>query len=209
MSDGGERLRVGVSACLLGQNVRYDGKHKRDAFVADRLAAFVELVPVCPEVELGLGVPREPIRLELRGAPGAAREVRLVGVQSGRDLTVEMRRWAERRVAALAKLDLDGFVLKKDSPSCGMDGVKVWSVRGGASRPARASGSGMGVFAEVLQEKLPLLPVEEEGRLQEDALREAFVERIFAYRRVKDQFRGRSTVSALQHMAKLMLRNPP
>jgi uncharacterized protein YbbK (DUF523 family) len=190
VSGGRERLRVGVSSCLLGQNVRYDGRNKRDAFVADRLAALVELVPVCPEVELGLGVPRETIRLERRGAPGQ-QEVRLVETRSGRDLTAQMRRWAERRVAALAKLDLDGFVLKKDSPSCGIDRVKVWSGRGRASGASRASNSGTGVFAAVLQEKLPLLPVEDEDRLQDDVLRERFMERITAYRRVKGLFRGR------------------
>jgi len=188
VSGGGERLRVGVSSCLLGQNVRYDGGHKRDAFVAGRLAAFVELVPVCPEVELGLGVPREPIRLERRRAAGATGEVRLVALESGRDLTVEMRRWAQRRVDELAKLDLDGFVLKKDSPSCGKERVKVWSARGEAST---YSSSGTGVFAEVLQEKLPLLPVEQEDRLQEEEMQERFVERILGYRRMKERVRGR------------------
>jgi uncharacterized protein YbbK (DUF523 family)/uncharacterized protein YbgA (DUF1722 family) len=187
-----EKLRLGVSSCLLGQKVRYDGQHKRDAFLADRLAAYVELVPVCPEVELGLGVPRETIRLERRGGTGDPdRDVRLVAPRSGRDLTDDMRRWSERRVAAIAKLDLDGYVLKKDSPSCGMERVKVWGGRGQATK------DGKGIFAAVLLEKLPLLPVEEEGRLHDDALREGFVERIFGYRRVKELFRGRWTVGDL------------
>jgi uncharacterized protein YbbK (DUF523 family)/uncharacterized protein YbgA (DUF1722 family) len=179
-------LRVGVSSCLLGEQVRYDGQHKRDAFLADRLARFVELVPVCPEVELGLGVPRETIRLERR--EGA---VRLVAPRSGRDLTEAMRRYAERRVAALARADLDGYVLKKDSPSCGMERVKVWNERGQAPKEGR------GAFAEILLRRLPLLPVEEEGRLHDDALRENFVERVFAYRRVKDLFAGRWTLREL------------
>jgi uncharacterized protein YbbK (DUF523 family) len=180
------RLRVGVSACLVGERVRYDGQHKRDAFVAGRLARHAELVPVCPEVELGLGVPRETIRLERRDDG-----VHLVAPRSGLDHTERMRRLARRRVAGLARLDLDGFVLKKDSPSCGMERVKVWDASGRARREGR------GAFAAALLDALPLLPVEEEERLHDDALRESFVERVLAYRRVKDLFRGRWTVGAL------------
>jgi uncharacterized protein YbgA (DUF1722 family)/uncharacterized protein YbbK (DUF523 family) len=179
-------LRVGVSSCLLGEQVRFDGQHKRDDFLADRLARFVEFVPVCPEVELGLGVPRETIRLEGRG--GATR---LVAPRSGRDLTAAMREYAERRVAALAREDLDGYVLKKDSPSCGMERVKRWNEKGMAPK------DGVGAFAAVLLERLPLLPVEEEGRLRDDRLRENFVERLFAHRRSKDLFAGRWTLGQL------------
>src|SRR5213593_4287122 len=117
---GHRNVRLGVSACLLGQAVRYDGGHKRDSFLVDTLGRFVEWVPVCPEVELGLGVPREPIRLE--GDPAAPR---LVAANSGRDLTRAMTRLARARAAELARLDLVGYVLKKDSPSCGMEGVRV------------------------------------------------------------------------------------
>jgi uncharacterized protein YbgA (DUF1722 family)/uncharacterized protein YbbK (DUF523 family) len=169
------KLRLGVSACLLGSKVRYDGQHKRDPFLVDVLGAFVEWVPVCPEQELGLGVPREPIRLV--GDPAAPR---LVGERSGRDHTDPMRRLAEVRVRELAKLDLDGYVTKKDSPSCGMERVRVHTGRGGPPRRA-----GVGAFATVLLARLPLLPVEEEGRLVDPALREGFVERIFAYARWK------------------------
>ena len=101
-------MRIGVSSCLLGEEVRFDGQHKRDTFLADQLARFVTFVPLCPEVEIGLGVPRETIRLERRGA-----EVRLVAPRSGRDLTEQMRSWAERRVRTIAKEDLDGYVLKR------------------------------------------------------------------------------------------------
>lgn len=170
-----EKLRLGVSACLLGRKVRYDGQHKRDPFLVDVLGEFVEWVPVCPEQELGLGVPREPIRLV--GDPAAPR---LVGERSGRDHTGPMRRLAEARVAELARLDLDGYVTKKDSPSCGMARVRVHSGRGGPPRR-----DGVGAFAAVLLARLPLLPVEEEGRLQDAALRESFVERVFAYARWK------------------------
>jgi uncharacterized protein YbgA (DUF1722 family)/uncharacterized protein YbbK (DUF523 family) len=163
-------LRLGISACLLGEAVRWDGGHRRDPFLTETLGRWVEWVPVCPEVELGLGVPRETIRLE-----GSSAAPRLVAVDSRRDLTADMRALAERRVAALARLDLSGYVLKKDSPSCGMERVRVHR---GAGPPAR---TGVGAFARVLMEKLSPLPVEEEGRLQDPELRESFIERVFAY----------------------------
>ncbi len=179
-----EGIRIGVSSCLLGQRVRYDGGHKRDDFVG-LLARFVTLVPVCPEVELGLGVPREPIRLERRGGL-----VRLVAPESGKDHSEAMRRYAESRVAELERLGLSGYILKKDSPSCGMERVRVW----GRRRPGR---TGRGAFAAVLLERLPLLPVQEEGRLHSLPLRECFVERVFAYRRVRSLLDGRGGVAAL------------
>ena len=169
VDDGSPRLRVGVSACLLGETVRYDGGHKRDAFLTEVLGRFVEWVPVCPEVELGLGIPREAIRLE--GDPSSPR---LVAPKSGADHTVAMRRLAGRRAAALGRLGLVGYVLKKDSPSCGMERVRVHSERGAPRR------NGVGLFARALMDALPLLPVEEEGRLNDPPLRENFVERLFA-----------------------------
>jgi uncharacterized protein YbgA (DUF1722 family)/uncharacterized protein YbbK (DUF523 family) len=179
-------LRIGVSSCLLGEEVRFDGQHKRDAFLTEQLSRFVTFVPICPEVEIGLGVPRETIRLERH-----AEDVRLVATRSKRDLTDAMRSFAERRVRAIAKEDLDGYVLKKDSPSCGMERVKVWNEAGQAPKEGR------GAFAAVLLDALPLLPVEEEGRLRDDPIRENFVERVFAYRRVKELFRGRWTLGQL------------
>jgi uncharacterized protein YbgA (DUF1722 family)/uncharacterized protein YbbK (DUF523 family) len=178
--------RIGVSACLLGRNVRWDGGHKRDAFLTDTLGPLVEWVPVCPEVELGLGTPRETIRLE-RHADG----VRLVMNATREDLTVRMRRYAEGRVRELEKLDLSGYVLKKDSPSCGVFRVRVHPEKGPATRDGR------GAFAAVLTERLPLLPVEEEGRLHDPHLRENFIERVFAWRRLQDFFGGRWTVGGL------------
>src|SRR5213594_299566 len=121
-------LRLGISACLLGHEVRYDGGHKRDPFLAATLARFVEWVPVCPEVELGLGVPREPIRLT-----GQAGAPRLVGESSGRDFTRAMLAFAGARVAGLEIRRLSGFVLKKGSPSCGMERVPVHPADGPAS----------------------------------------------------------------------------
>lgn len=180
-------VRVGISSCLLGREVRYDGGHKRDPFLVETFGRFVEWVPVCPEVELGLGIPREPIRLERKGE-----EIRLVAPKSGADHTQAMRRFAERRVAALRELDLCGFVLKQSSPSCGMERVKVHAAAGG---PARRDGRG--AFAAVLMRELPLLPVEEEGRLCDPRLREGFVTRALAHRRLQASITGRFTTGAL------------
>jgi uncharacterized protein YbgA (DUF1722 family)/uncharacterized protein YbbK (DUF523 family) len=179
-------VRIGVSSCLLGENVRYDGGHKRDAFLVGTLGRFVEWVPVCPEVELGLGTPRDTIRLERR-----AGGVRLVEPRAGRDLTDAMRSHAARRISQIARLGLSGYVLKKGSPSCGMERVKVWSEGG---MPAR---DGRGVFADELMERLPDLPVEEEGRLSDPRLRENFIQRVFARHRLQGLFSGRWTVGRL------------
>ena len=164
-------IRVGVSACLLGESVRWDGGHKRDAWLVDLLGPHVEWVAVCPEVELGLGVPREPIRLE-----GDPARPRLVAHGSGRDLTQAMTRFARRRIAELDRLGLDGYVLKSRSPSCGMERVPV---HGRRTAPRR----GTGAFARALLAHFPLLPVEEEERLHDPRRREAFVARLLAYAR--------------------------
>ena len=168
-------VRLGVSACLLGEHVRFDGGHKRDPFLTESLGRFVEWVPVCPEEEAGFGTPREAMRL-VRAADS---EVRLRTVRSQRDLTSELRAHSVARACALAAADLDGFVLKKDSPSCGLTRVKVYDPNGVATR------SGRGLFADALCTRLPLLPVEEEGRLHDPAIREHFIERVFAYRRLR------------------------
>lgn len=162
-------IRLGISACLLGQGVRYDGGHKRDAFLTDVLGPFVEWVPVCPEVELGLGTPRPPIRLT--GRPDAPR---LVVEETGEDLTTRMQRYARRRVRELVALDLDGYVLKSSSPSCGAFRVHVHNADG------TSSATGRGLFAAALMHHLPGLPVEEEGRLGDPEIRESFIERVFA-----------------------------
>ncbi|MBM3750228.1 MAG: DUF523 and DUF1722 domain-containing protein [Acidimicrobiia bacterium] len=177
-----EAIRVGVSSCLLGQQVRYDGGHKRSDFVADILGARVTFVPVCPEVELGLGTPRPTLRLIRRGD-----DVRMV-MADGRDFTDSMRTYARRRVERLKDDDLAGYVLKKDSPSCGLTRVKVYEETGIPTK------SGRGVYAEALLERWPHLPVEEEGRLQDEALRENFLERVSAYHRLQELFQGRWTV---------------
>ncbi|MGQ9682619.1 MAG: YbgA family protein [Anaerolineae bacterium] len=166
----GLALRLGISACLLGQNVRYDGGHQRDRFLEQALGPYVEWVPVCPEVELGLGTPREALRLV-----GEAATPRLVQPKAGRDLTDAMSDWAQRRAEELAGMGLHGFVFKKDSPSCGLERVRVYGDKGPAARRGR------GLFARELVARLPCLPVEEDGRLQDPRLRENLIERLFTY----------------------------
>lgn len=168
----GDRLRVGISECLLGRPVRHDGGHKHDRFLTDTLGLWVDWVPVCPEVEIGLGTPRPAMRLVAAGTGS-----RLVVRKTGEDLTERMTSWAATRLEDLP--GLDGFVLKKDSPSCGMERVRVYPGQGDGS-PTR---EGRGIFASALLDHHPLLPVEEEGRLHDPVLRENFVERLFAYRR--------------------------
>ena len=176
------RIRIGISACLLGDEVRFDGGHKRDAFLSDVLGPHVEWVKVCPEVEVGMGTPRETLRLIRTGD-----ELRMQTTRTGIDYTDRMNRWSKKRVEELARAGLSGYVLKKDSPSCGMERVKVY---GGGAVPAR---NGRGLFASALLERLPLLPVEEEGRLTDPQLRENFIERVFAFRRLTDLFIGKWT----------------
>ena len=181
-----EPVRVGVSSCLLGSEVRWDGGHKRERFLTDVLAPFVEWVPVCPEVELEMGVPREPVHLERAGG-----ELRMLGNRSGTDWTAPMRAFSEKRARELAALELCGYVLKKDSPSCGMERVKV------KAHAAPGKRDGRGLFAEALMRHMPALPVEEEGRLNDAQLRENWIERVFAYRRLRSLFASRWTIGAL------------
>ncbi|MFN8178795.1 MAG: DUF523 and DUF1722 domain-containing protein [bacterium] len=177
MAAGGPEIRVGISACLLGEEVRFDGGHKRDTFITGTLARHFHFVPVCPEVDVGLGTPRESLRLVRR--PG---DVRLVAPKSGADHTEAMLRYAAAKVEELRRLDLSGYLLKRASPTCGMERVRVYDENG---VPAK---DGVGLFARVLIERMPLLPVEEEGRLSDPRLRENFIERVFAYHRVVEFF---------------------
>ena len=165
-------LRVGISSCLLGEEVRFNGGHKRDRFLTDLLGSYVEWFPVCPEVEIGMGVPRESIRLAERDGL-----VRLVAPKSGTDYTEQMSSWAEEKLAEIASWKLHGYVLKKGSPSCGAFRVRVYAENGMPSH------GGRGLFAHRLMKRFPLLPVEEEGRLNDLPLRENFIERLFVHER--------------------------
>jgi len=184
MNQGQSEIRIGISACLLGQKVRFDGRHKRDQLITKTFSRFVTFVPVCPEVEIGLGTPRERLRL-IRSAG----QVRMVGQKSGTDRTDAMRRYAARKVQELTRLGLSGYILKKDSPSCGMERVRAYDDKDVPSK------SGRGLFAEALLRRFPLLPVEEEGRLKDPRLRANFIKRIFAYRRLHDLFGRRWKVA--------------
>lgn len=168
------RPRVGVSRCLMGDAVRYDGSHCRDRFVLDRLRHHVDLVPVCPEVEFGLPVPRDTLRLVDAGSG-----TRLVTLRTGEDHTEAMRRWAVERVEALDAERLDGFILKQKSPSCGLSRVRVYDDSGHAERV------GTGLFAGVLAETRPELALTEEGWLNDERLRETFLVRIFSSERLR------------------------
>jgi uncharacterized protein YbgA (DUF1722 family)/uncharacterized protein YbbK (DUF523 family) len=195
-------LRLGVSACLLGDEVRYNGGHSRDAFVAGALDPFVEWHPLCPEVEIGLGTPRETIRLT-----GSLEAPRLTAPRSGLDHTDAMQSWAHGRVAEIEAARLHGFVLKKGSPSCGLHRVRVYDQKG------MAQPGGRGLFAAVLAERLPLLPLEEEGRLHDPVLRENFLERAFAMRRFETLLDGDASIEGLlrfhaDHKLALMAHSP-
>jgi uncharacterized protein YbgA (DUF1722 family)/uncharacterized protein YbbK (DUF523 family) len=170
-----EKIKLGISTCLLGENVRYDGGHKLDRFLTETLGQYVEYVPVCPEVECGLPIPREALRLV--GNPDSPR---LVTTRTKQDLTDRMTQWAQKRVVELEREGLFGFIFKSDSPSSGMERVKVYSEQG---MPAK---KGIGMFARTFMEHFPLLPVEEEGRLHDPILRENFIERIFTLKRWRE-----------------------
>lgn len=184
-ADAGEALaaatpvRVGISSCLLGENVRFDGGHKRDRFLTDTLARFVEWVPVCPEMEMGLGAPRESLRLV-----GDPDDPTLLAPKSSSDHTAGMKAYAKARLEILDGLELSGYLVKSDSPSCGMERVRVYN---DAAMPSK---KGVGIFARALMDRFPLLPIEEEGRLHDPSIRESFFERLFAYRRYRDLERG-------------------
>ena len=166
-----DRPRVGVSSCLLGEAVRFDGGHKRTTVLTEVLGPLVEWVPVCPEVEMGLGTPRDTLRLDRSGG-----DLRMVVSKTGRDHTHAMRDFAARRVLELATRGLSGYVFKANSPSCGVERVLVYTEGGTPER------TGRGLFAEELIRQNPLLPVEEEGRLSDARIRDDFIERVFAYR---------------------------
>ena len=180
------RPRLGISACLLGQKVRFDGGHKQDAFLCETFGRFVEWIPVCPENEVGMGVPRETVRLV-----GTPSDPKMIAERSGRDWTMAMKRFAAIRTDELADLKLSGYVFKKNSPTCGVERVRVYDPK---SMPARR---GRGLFAAAVVTRLPLLPVEEEGRLNDPVLRENFIERVFAYHRWQEGLAGAKSARAL------------
>jgi uncharacterized protein YbgA (DUF1722 family)/uncharacterized protein YbbK (DUF523 family) len=171
------RIKVGLSTCLLGQKVRFDGQHKHDRYITDILGQYFRFVPVCPEVEVGMGIPREAVRLK-----GDVNAPRMIGLRTGEDWTDRMNAYARKRVRQRDLSDLRGYILKKDSPSCGMERVKLYHSSGGAGR------NGVGLYAKALLDQFPLLPVEEEGRLNDIRIRDNFIVRVFAYDRLRRLF---------------------
>lgn len=181
-----DKIRIGVSKCLLGEPVRYDGQHKLDHFITDILGRYFEFVGVCPEVECGLGVPREPVRLV-----GDPANPRLVTSRTGMDHTDRMQEWCRRRVVELEREDLCGFIFKARSPSSGMEAVKVYNEKG------MVTGKAPGMFGRAFMEHFPNLPCEEEGRLNDPDLREGFIERVFTLWRFRQAVRASPAVSTL------------
>lgn len=181
-----KKLHIGISTCLLGEAVRYDGGHALDQYITGTLGRYMEFIPVCPEVEAGFGVPREPIRLV--GDPDSPR---LMTRNTQKDLTDTMMTWAGRRVRELEKEDLRGFIFKSRSPSSGMERVKVYTGKG---MPVK---KGVGLFAQAFMENFPLIPAEDDGRLHDPDLRENFIERIFTLDRWRKSLKGKKNPGEL------------
>jgi len=197
-----EKIRLGISSCLLGEKVRFDGGHKLDHFLTETLGRYVEYVPVCPEVEVGLPTPRETLRLV-----GDPEQQRLVFSKSGEDITERMTSWAKQRVMQLEKEDLCGFVFKSKSPSSGMERVRLYDRNGVPNK------IGVGLFAKVFMEHFPLLPVEEDGRLHDPRLRENFIETIFTLKRLRETLAKGKTAKNLidyhtRHKLLMMAHSP-
>jgi len=181
-----DKIKLGISACLLGQSVRYNGGHQLDHFLKDTLGRYVDYVPVCPEVECGFGVPREAFRLV-----GKPDRPRLMTINTKQDFTERMEVWARKRLTEIDGEGLCGFIFKGGSPSSGMERVKVYDDKG---MPAKI---GVGIFARIFMEHFPLTPVEEDGRLHDPVLRENFIERIFALRRMAKVSQGGNSLRAI------------
>lgn len=181
------RPLVGISACLLGENVRYNGGHQRDRYICDTLANFVDFLPVCPEVGTGMGIPREPVRLV-----GDVDNPRLVGRETGEDWSDRMEEWSEQKLGKLETEPICAFIFKAKSPSSGMRQVKVYPPEGGQPRY-----NGVGFFASRFMDRFPMLPVEDDGRLHDAVIRENFISRLFCYNRWLEFLQGPQTVGAL------------
>lgn len=183
-----EKIKIGVSSCLIGEKVRYNGEHKQDWYVLEVLGKVFEYVPVCPEMEVGMGVPRETVVLY-----GSPENPRMAGRKSGTDWTGKMNRYAKGRVNGLAAENLCGYIFKNGSPSCGLGGIPVYSKLG--SNSVRR---GRGMFAEAFMEKFPLVPVEDEGRLNNPKIRENFIVRVLSFCRLRDLMEKNSAGSLIK-----------
>ena len=200
-----KNIKVGISTCLLGENVRYDGGHKRDRYMTDVLSDYFAWEIICPELEVGMGVPREAVRLVHNVA-----SPRMVGIQTQTDWTKRMNDFSEKKIEQLRKKNLCGYIFKSDSPSCGIERVKVYA---GKESPNK---NGRGLFADAFMKAFPSIPVEEEGRLNDAKLRENFIVRVFAYSRLQELFssfldhqmdQDHEPIVQVHHV-RLILRNP-
>jgi uncharacterized protein YbgA (DUF1722 family)/uncharacterized protein YbbK (DUF523 family) len=177
---GTNPINIGISACLLGEKVHWDADQKKDRYITDTLGRYFQLIPVCPEVEAGMGVPRESLRLI-----GDISTPRMIGYKTGKDWTGRMHSYIRKRLKQIENYDLSGFILKKNSPSCGMEKVRVYNKSG---RPVK---KGRGMFGGALVDRFENMPIEEEGRLNDLILRENFIVRVFGYHNLKNLFKKR------------------
>jgi uncharacterized protein YbgA (DUF1722 family)/uncharacterized protein YbbK (DUF523 family) len=197
-----DRVKLGISSCILGEKVRYDGQHKLDPYLKVTIGQFVKWVPVCPEVDCGLPIPREAMCLV-----GDPEVPRLMTQRTGIDHTDRMLRWAETKLMSLDKEDLCGFIFKSKSPSSGLNRVKVYSTSGMAGKKGR------GLFAGAFVEHFPLLPVEDDSRLQDPKIRENFIDRVFVFKRWRELEENGRTLKGLidfhsDHKASIMAHSP-
>ena len=168
-------IKIGISACVLGEQVRYNGCSEKDPYITEVLAKFVEFVPICPEVACGMGVPREEMRqVDCNG------DIRLIGGESGEDWTDRMGTWSDRVLPGLNEEGLNGFILRSKSPTCALRKARIYMTDG---KPPRF---GAGFFAERLHQAFPLLPLESNDRLYNPLIRENFIRRVFILKRWKD-----------------------
>ncbi len=182
------KIKLGISSCLLGERVRYDGSHKLDRYITETLGRYFSWVPVCPEVESGLPVPREALRLV-----GDPESPRIVTRKTNIDQTERITAWAARRLRELEREDLCGFIFKSRSPSSGLSGIKVYTEQGMPSM------KGSGIFGSAFTRRFPLVPAIDDGRLHNPALRENFIEKVFTFHRWKDFSSGRKSLGGLVH----------
>jgi uncharacterized protein YbgA (DUF1722 family)/uncharacterized protein YbbK (DUF523 family) len=187
MENGIEKIRLGISSCLLGEKVRWNGEHKENRVAKELLGKCFEYVPLCPEVEVGMGVPRETVQLR-----GTKDSPNLVGTQSGNDWTAKMLRFSGKKIKELSAHRLSGFIFKKGSPSCGIRNIPIYSESGG-----KLNIQSQGLFARTFIARFPWTPVEEEGRLGDLKIRENFIVRVFSFHRLQNLFHGGFSKGAL------------
>jgi len=181
-----QTVKIGIASCLLGNPVRWNGGHQRDRFIVNTLGQHMDFVPVCPESECGLGIPRETMHLA-----GDSNAPRLVTTKTGEDKTDQMQRWAKKRLKELAGEGLCGYIFKTKSPSNGMRSIKVFATR------EQIFYNGVGIFARMVMDRFPNLPVIDDGMLHDPGLRANFIENIFTLKRWRDLLAERKTVGRL------------